>query len=207
MSKLKIKNKDIQQILSGKKVEFPKYVSQILNLASGNAQATREPVIGQLSDLIQEFDGKSVKEWETWYKKNYPDSIEKATDKIITMVENLQEAIDKIDKKMIQQWVEDLVIVKTYSGLKFQAAILEKLSEKLNTTFRLATPKEESKGIDGYIGDIPISIKPISYKTKKTLGEVINVTVIYYEKKKDGISIEYDLEDTNPTSQPKDKTD
>jgi len=28
------------------------------------------------------------------------------------------------------------------------------------TNYRLAEPDEESKGIDGYIGDIPVSIKP-----------------------------------------------
>ena len=48
----------------------------------------------------------------------------------------------------------------------------------------------ESKGIDGYIGKEPVSIKPITYKTKNMLNEQINVKIIFYDKKKDGINID-----------------
>ena len=57
----------------------------------------------------------------------------------------------------------------------------------------MATPQEESKGIDGFIGDIPVSIKPITYKTMSRLQENIEVRIIYYEKLKDGIRVEYDF--------------
>jgi len=33
----------------------------------------------------------------------------------------------------------------------------------------MAVPEEEAKGIDGYIGDIPISIKPQTYESKQML--------------------------------------
>ena len=57
-------------------------------------------------------------------------------------------------------------------------------------SYRLASPREESKGIDGFIGDIPISIKPITYKTKNMLNEKIEVKFIFYDKKKDGINVD-----------------
>ncbi|MDO9028103.1 MAG: MjaI family restriction endonuclease, partial [Candidatus Roizmanbacteria bacterium] len=53
------------------------------------------------------------------------------------------------------------------------------------------TPYEESKGIDGLIGDIPVSIKPVTYKIKKGLSENIKLKIIYYEKLKDGIEVDY----------------
>ena len=45
--------------------------------------------MGQTSELIQEFDGKSFKEWDTWYKTKHPDSIEVATDRIYGKVQQL----------------------------------------------------------------------------------------------------------------------
>jgi len=51
-------------------------------------------------------------------------------------------------------------------------------------------PEEESKGIDGYIGDIPVSMKPESYKAKRALSEKIQAKFIYYKKAKDGITID-----------------
>jgi hypothetical protein len=50
---------------------------------------------------------------------------------------------------------------------------------------------EESKGIDGYIGDIPVSIKPDTYKMKAELPENIGIEIIYYQKTKEGIEIDY----------------
>jgi len=61
----------------------------------------------------------------------------------------------------------------------------------MKKNYRLANPDEESKGIDGFIGDIPVSIKPETYKIKKSLNESIKVKMVYYEKIKNGIEIDY----------------
>lgn len=93
---------------------------------------------------------------------------------------------------MIEAWVKDLVYTKTYCGLKFQSAIIAFLAGKLGKTWRLATIEEEAKGIDGFIGETPIQIKSATYKIESRLSETIDVPIVYYEKKKDGINIEYD---------------
>jgi hypothetical protein len=51
-------------------------------------------------------------------------------------------------------WVRDLVLVKTFIGLKFREAILRKGAELKGMDWRFSSPEEESKGIDGFIGDI-----------------------------------------------------
>jgi len=61
----------------------------------------------------------------------------------------------------------------------------------MKKNYRLANPDEESKGIDGFIGDIPVSIKPETYKIKKGLNESIKVKMVYYEKIKNGIEVDY----------------
>ena len=193
MIKLKIANSEVQEFLSGKTYTFPKYSTQIMNLANQNAQGTRAKIVGQMSELIQEFEGSALPEWEKWYMANHPDAIDNATEKVFTMINLFKDAIVKIDKNTVREWVEELVIVKTFAGLKFQEAILKKLSIYFNKPYRLALPMEESQGIDGFIGEKPISIKPVSYKIKMGLNESINYPIVYYDKKKSDIVIEFDF--------------
>ena len=91
---------------------------------------------------------------------------------------------------MVHKWVEDLIISKTYNGLYVQEAILSKLAEICEKDYRLATPEEESQGIDGFVGNVPYSIKPDTYKTMGRLSEVIDVKMIYYSKTKTGLKVE-----------------
>jgi len=189
--KVKISVKEIREYLDIDTPEFPKYVSPLLNLANQYAQGTRPKVVGQMSDLIQQFTGKTLPEWEKWYLKQKPEAIRNATEKILQAVENLKTAIGKIDKIIVEQWVKDLVIVKTFMGLRFQEAILKKGAELKKVDYRLANPEEESKGIDGYIGDIPVSIKPITYEVMAALPEQIKVKIIYYEKVNSDIEVDY----------------
>lgn len=190
--KIKLTNEDIRRYLDIETPEFPKYTTQLINLANQNAQGTRPGVVGQMSDLIQHFTGKTREEWERWYLKQKPDAIRAATEKVLGMVNNLRDAIDKIDSEMVEKWVTDLVIVKTFMGLRFHEAILKKGAElKGGVGWRLADETEESKGIDGYIGDIPVSIKPETYKTKLGLQEEISAKMVYYRKVKNGLEVDY----------------
>jgi len=189
-TKVKIYSKEIKELLGITSFEFPKYSTQILNLANQNAHGTRPSVVGQMSELIQEFSGKSIEEWEKWYLKKHPDAIRRATDKVIDMINNFKDVMNQIDRELVEKWVHDLVIIKTFIGLRFQEAILIKISKILNQEYRLANPEEESMGIDGFIGNIPVSIKPETYKIKKNLNEKIEVKIIYYKKVKDGISVD-----------------
>jgi len=193
MPKIKIKNVELTQDLVGIPIEFPKYTTQLINLANQNAQGTRPKVVGQMSDLIQEFGGKKYDDWVKWYQREMPHAVDDATEKIYEMVQKLKDAIILIDKEMVNKWAKDLILTKTFVGLCFQESILKKVAERKNEKYRLATPAEESTGIDGFIGKKPISIKPTTYKTKDMYGEQIEADIIYYDKKKDGISIEFDF--------------
>ena len=194
MMKYTLKNEKIESYNENSTFRFPKYTSQLINWANQNAQGTRPVVDGQMSELFPEFMASgeeiTVDNWRAWYTERYPDAFERATDKIYTQVQNLREAIPLIDRELVRHWVEDLVITKTFNGLYVQKAILASLAERSETTWRLATPEEESAGIDGYVGDIPYSIKPETYKTMGRLSEMIAVKMIYYTKTKTGITIE-----------------
>ena len=191
-----LKNESIAAHNESDEYEFPKYTSQLINWANQNAQGTRPKVVGQMSDLFPEFvasgEEVTIDNWRKWYTERYPDALETATDKIYDQVQNLRNAIPLIGKEMVRNWVEDLLICKTFNGMYVQKAILASLAERLHVSWRLATPEEESRGIDGYVGDTPYSVKPDSYKTMGRLAESIEVRMIYYSKSKSGLKIEVD---------------
>lgn len=187
---IKLKNAEIQEYVSAPVREFSKYTTQLMNLANQNSQGTRPKVVGQLTDLIQKFPGQTFEEWVVWYREQYPDAIDNATDKIISMIEKFHVVFPKIDRDMVRSWVEDLVLVKTFTGLKFQEAILRKVSELKGCDYRLAEPYEESQGIDGFVGEEAYSIKPRTYHAMPSLAESIEIKIIFYDKKKDGVIVE-----------------
>lgn len=193
--KKKIYNAEIESLSNAPTYKFPKYTTQIVNLVNSNAQGTRPCVVGQMSELIQEFNGKTLKDWIEWYTAKQPNAICAATDKIYAKFLEMREAVNAIDKTLIEQWVKDLVYTKTYCGLKFQSAIIAFIANELGKKWELANVEEEAKGIDGYIGGKPLQIKSITYKMENRLAETIDIPIVYYDKKKDGIIIEYEPQD------------
>jgi hypothetical protein len=194
LMELIIKNSRItQDILGDTATDFPKYTTQIMNLANQNAQGTRPKIVGQMSELIEQCPKGTYEEWVRWYSEKMPKAVDNATERVYEMVRNLASAMAIIDKPLVRRWVEDLVLTKTFAGFCFQESILKAIAERKWVKYRKSTPEEESRFIDGYIGDTPVSIKPVTYKTKSMLHENIGVKLIFYEKLKDGIRVEYDF--------------
>lgn len=189
-----LKNESIEGYNESENYSFPKYTSQLINWANQNAQGTRPRVVGQMSELFPEFVNSThhvaIEYWKRFYVMKHPEAFEEATDKIYAQIENLREAIQLIDREMVERWVEDLIINKTFNGMYVQKAILASLADLKDTDYRLATPEEEAKGIDGFVGGVSYSVKPDTYKTMGRLSEVIDVKMIYYTKTKTGLKIE-----------------
>lgn len=199
MIKLKVTTKEVANLIGADEQDFPKYATQILNLANQNAQGTRPSVVGKMSDLMADFQGNELKEWKEWYEGKYPEAITKATDRILSMIDNFKAVITDIDRAMVERWVSDLIIVKTFIGLRVQVAIIQKIAGYYSASYRLASAEEESQGIDGWIGNQPVSIKPSTYDVKKKmLPEEITIPLVVYEKVKEGFSVSFDEELIHP---------
>jgi len=188
---IRIKTREITKDTVGKTVKFPKYTPQLINLANRNSQATRPKHIGQLSKLIQQFDGQDYNDWVKWYTERHPQAIDAATHKIYQMVVKMKRGMAQIDEDMVRKWAQDLILTKTYVGLRFQKSILMQIARRKNETWRLATPGEEARGIDGFIGPTPVSVKPFSYQSQRALNEQIDATIIYYKKVRGGLKVYY----------------
>ena len=105
----RIPNQSIEKFNRSSSPSFPKYTSQIINLANQNAQATRPRAVGQLSDLFPEFlsscKTQSLKYWEYFYNQHHPDAINEAVDRICSQLDNLKQAMELIDRDMVEEWV------------------------------------------------------------------------------------------------------
>ncbi len=185
-----IKKELVKKALNIPDVDFPKYTTQIINLAGSNSQATNPRTVGQMSELTVESRARTIEEWREFYTHNMPDKHKIAADKIEDMIGNLREAMDYIDREMIDKWVDDLLINKTFYGFLNQSAILEQMSKRLNLDLDQAKPEDEAIGIDGYLGGQPVSVKPESYKNKTALQEEIKFPIIYYKKTSYGIQVD-----------------
>ena len=88
--------------------------------------------------------------------------------------------------------VDDVVydMIPVYEKQEDKEAIFASLAERKGTAYRRATPDEESVGIDGYVGNVPYSVKPDTYKTMERLSETIAVKIIYYTKTRTGLTVE-----------------
>jgi uncharacterized protein YukE len=190
--KVKITNEEIRKVLDAEIPVFPKYVSPLINLANYYAKGTAPRVVGQMSELINEFQGSTLDAWQNWYLSKHPGKIDTAVEKILQMLECFKKQLNEIDKPMVELWVKDLVLVKTFIGLRLQEPILRKAAELLDTSFRFADPSAEAIGVDGYVGEIPVSIKPITYREKSSLPEkIVDIKIIYYTKQDDGIEVDF----------------
>lgn len=188
---VRISEDERERLVADINPEFPKYTTQIMNTANQNAQGTRPRVVGQMSDLIAEYREKQpegdYQDWKEFYYGEYDGDgrIEDATDKVYEMVVKMRNAAEEIDREMVNRWIRDLVLYKTYTGLgREEEAIFEKLAEEYGVPYRRSTAAEESKGIGGYLGEQPVSIKPITYQQKSRLQENIQAPIVYYEEYK-----------------------
>ncbi len=191
--KLKLSPTVIRELFELDPLELPTNVSPLINLANTFSGGTKPAVVGKMTELIKEFGDGDLEKWELWYKDRFTDSLEKAREKIKTRLSDFRKALDKITDAQIDEWVRDLVIVKTYIGLRIQEAILQFVANHLNLKYIEATSQDESKNIDGCIGNTPVSVKPDSYRMKPEIRGTLPDVIIYYSKGEKGVyTIEFD---------------
>lgn len=179
---IKLTARDLRELIIGTQRDYEKYVSPLINLANQFAKATRPNQVGQLSELIQECPTRDYQAWCDWYRSRYPNAIDNATDRVVSMLKRMRDAMDAIDRNIVRRWVAQLVLEQTYVGLRVERAILQKAARVSGKTLRLSSPKDESRGVDGYLDGQPISVKPTTYRNMGPISETIDARMIYYKK-------------------------
>ena len=161
-----------KKILEKRKINYPIGIYGHISLANKQKQATIPSKVGKVHGMFRGRRFRSLNEYRKFYLSKYPRTINKAVDEILEDFKRFGLPLKKRQehKKYVRLFVEELVINQSYRGLKVQEVIFVKMSNILKQDYRWSTDKEDSSGIDGFIGDIPISIKPISSNEKKKAG-------------------------------------
>ena len=178
-------------------INTPKYTTYLLNPAINLSQSNRPEVVGQMSEIIDDFRTKhpdgTFEDWIEFYFEKYDGErrLKEATERAVPMVKKMKEAFDQVDKDMTHNYLRDLVLFKTYEGFDIQETILRKLRDMYDAEIERATPDDESRGIDGYVGEQPVSIKPETYPDN--LREEIDAPIVYYDENKTNKAMTVDI--------------
>ena len=161
-----------KNILKRQRFNYPIYLYGFMNKAAEMCGSTRPNKIGKLHILYRQRKYRSLNEWIKCYNKLYPKAVKNTINSIYAVFEEVgfDKKNKRKDKRHIKNFVENLIFNQTYTGLKIQEVILIKIAQLTKENYRWSNAKEDSSGVDGHIGRIPVSIKPKSCKGKKKAG-------------------------------------
>lgn len=189
---IRIPGQEREERVRGQVSDFPKYTEPLMNLANRYAQSTREPVVGNMTELLEEFQKNNPQggydEWRQFYLENHDgeERIEEATEKMLEMVSNFREALEEIDEEIAREYISELVLYRTYLGEDVKKVIFEKLGE----VYAKDTKTTPLQSFDGYVGDVRVALVSEKYQSKEIPGE--GVVPVYFKENKRDRSIDVD---------------
>ncbi len=154
LTREELRGKDVGDI-----TEFPPLASELIQLLNLKTHAVTKKVVGKPQALIESFEGKSYEAWSDWYNAQHPGAIDAATDLIISRIEALKAAVAAINPDLVNKWVKEAVLKKTYARFRLPEVILTKVARTRQEPFRLPNPDEEAQGIDGVIGETAYRVR------------------------------------------------
>lgn len=170
--------------------EFATHVRPLLNEANDTAQSTRPENVGQVSDMFDRDEFQSIEQWREWYLnsnherdelkdplsgKTGEDLIEEATDSTWEKIQEYRRVLEEIERETVKRWIEELVLIKTPEGLTHEGEVLEHLADEYDMELTDSSADEESQGIDGYLGEKPVSVKSAEYATNSRREEIEDI--------------------------------
>lgn len=159
---IKITGKHYKNIERSRR-QWPKYATQLMNVASQNAKATNPKNVGSMKETWLAMRNQGIKgtlkNWTDFYNSVHGESrVVEAGLKIRSMLSKM--GIEWIDSEMCIDYAKEVVYNKTQMGLGGEEMALEAVADYYGMEFRFSTAEEESKGIDGWIGQFPVQVKP-----------------------------------------------
>ena len=177
MIELKVEQ-DEMAVLSGETASTsPKYCKQLLQLANQDLEDI-PGLASKLSEIQYKSDKGQKLDWGDWYVKEEVDNEENAVKRMMDMLTQLRESLEKIDEQTVKHFVHDQLITDTFLGHKVIEGILMKVAVCHNTFYEVA----EDKDFDGYIGAKPVKIEPIKDHVDSISKSDNEIGHIYYQK-------------------------
>ena len=197
--KEKIKKSNNSEYTSNYKPK--KYHSAFLNTVNRDAHSSRPETVGKLATeifpkYVENAVEPSPEDWEKYYQDNHSEQYDNGLEKLKRQFELEKQAINAITDQDLSEYYDDLMFSKTFSGLYVQDEILRDIAADKNATYRKPNATEEGQGIDGFIDNVPYSVKSETYKgSAANNSETINAKMVYYSENKKDKNIEYYIEE------------
>jgi hypothetical protein len=161
---LKLTAKHYKNVIARQRQSWPRYATQLMNLAAQNVQAFRPAHLGELVKAFQDMRGSGIpgtlQNWEQYYNTHYGvERLVVAGRKIHTMLQKM--GIQWITEDMCVDYTKEAVYNKTHMGCAGQEMAVEVVASYYKLPIRWPTPQEDSAmGIDAWIGGVPVQVKP-----------------------------------------------
>lgn len=178
-----------------------KYHSAFLNTVNKDARSSRPETVGKLAteifpEYVEQSTEPSPVDWKQHYQESYPERYKEGLEKFKKQFEAEKEAINSITEQDLNDYYDDLMFNKTFAGLYVQDKILKDIAAEKEATYRKSSAIEEGQGIDGYIDEVPYSVKSETYKNSAAKNnETINAKMVYYTENKKSKTINYYIEE------------
>jgi hypothetical protein len=191
---IKLTAKHFDSLVKRHRCNFPLNTRPILNIATQNSKATWPKVVGSVKEFFTEFhalnQGKSVDDWEKFYyeSKDGLNKIQAATDKLFAYLNKMPLDHNVFTRNVAEDYILDLVINKTHYGMSGEYYAVLAAAKHFELDYRFSTAEEETQGIDAWIGNKPVQVKPHDSVAKhhvRNVADVNKTLVITYEAKAD----------------------
>ena len=137
--------------------------------------------VGDMTKIVSSSKSKTIEEFRNEYlNSEYGYKFIKSRENYVDFINSRHMDNRYYTNEFIREYFERKVINESFVGIKNQNLICDYLAKKFNTTWKIATTVEDSNGIDAYIGDKPIQVKPISYSGNSS-------KFVYYDNQNDKI--------------------
>ena len=142
---------------------WPRYATQLMNIASQNSKATAPKNVGSCKDAWMAMRAQGIAgtlaNWTEFYNKTYGEQrLTTAGQRIHAML--IKMGINWITLDMAVDYAKEVVYNKTQMGLGGEEMAVEVVARYFDQEFRFSTAEEESQGTDAWIGGRPVQVKP-----------------------------------------------
>ncbi len=160
---IKLTAKHFKGVVHRQRREWPKYSTQLLNIAGQNCKAFDVKKVGSAKETWLEMRSQGIpgtfENWCNFYNsKPFAKNLPTQAQRLYEMIQKMQ--INGITLEMCDDYIKEVIYNKTHMGLGGEEMALQAVAEYYEQPLRFSTAEEEAQGIDGWIGTKPAQVKP-----------------------------------------------
>jgi len=160
---IKLTAKNYKNVIHRQRREWPKYSTQLLNVAGQNCKAFDVKRVGSAKETWLEMRSKGIRgtfeNWCAFYNsKPFAANLPAQAQKLYEMIQKMK--VGGITLEMCDDYIKEVIYNKTHMGMAGEEMAVEAAGQYYDLPVRFSTAEEEAQGIDGWIGEYPVQVKP-----------------------------------------------